>query len=205
MKAKVFSGARSASKAPKNKARHPHILTRRKFVGKAGGVSLTAGVLTLMDSLQPVSAIAHDATESDLEIINGALAAEGELVAAYEECIKTGLLEPGLKKIFNHFKSHHVQHSNKFRRISLELGGITAEEPSDYVFPANNLTNQKDLIAFVADLEESITISYVDAVGTFADRTISKLVASILAAEAIHWATLDSELGNPLGSSAFVF
>ena len=204
MKTESSLGAQQRFLSLKNKNNHGSPLSRRKFFGRASGISLSAAAVALMSNLHPSPSRAHQAVESDIEIINGALAAENELEAAYENCIKTELLGPTLKEIFTIFKSHHAQHSDKLGKISSELGAVATAQQSDYIFPVKDLLSEQDLLAFVADLEQSITIAYVDAVGTFADHSIRKLVASILAAEAMHWAVLDSNLGKTLGSNAFV-
>jgi len=74
---------------------------------------------------------------------------------------------------------------------------LVGDKPYD--FPVKDIKTQNDVIAFAADLEQGAVSAYLGAVPVFANRDLAKAAASIIGAEAMHWAVLRNALGeNPV-------
>ena len=59
-------------------------LSRRGFFGKTGAVTLSATAVALLAGCGTMAANSNDAGASDIDILNGALGAEQEAIAAYQ-------------------------------------------------------------------------------------------------------------------------
>jgi rubrerythrin len=175
---------------------------RRRFLGKSGLLLSGAAVALLAgrDSL----AKGEVSTESDVRILNTALGAELEAIAAYQVGAESGLLQKPVLDLAVTFQGHHKQHADLLAKTVAKLGGKPVAAKDRYSFPTEGLKNQADVLRFAATLEKGAVSAYLGAVPVFGNRDLSKAAASILGDEAMHWAILRNALGETPVPSAFV-
>jgi rubrerythrin len=181
---------------------------RRGFLRTAGTATLSATAVALIAgcesmAMQPQRAAAGG-TESDVRILNTALAAEHEAVAAYGVGAKSGLLKKPVLNLAVQFQGHHKAHIEVLASTVGKLGGRPVAAKHMYDFPVSKLKRQADVLAFAAGLEKGAVSAYLGAVPLFANRDLAKAAASILGDEAMHWAVLRHALGHNPVPAAFV-
>ncbi|WP_282606391.1 ferritin-like domain-containing protein [Pelagibius sp. Alg239-R121] len=142
--------------------------------------------------------------EDDINILNSAIGAELEAIAAYQLGAESGLLSAGVLPIAVKFQGHHKEHVDVLASTVTKLGGTAETAKADYNFPVEKLKSEADVLSFAAELEKGAVSAYLGAVPLFANRDLAKAAASILGDEAMHWAILRSALGQDPVPSAFV-
>jgi rubrerythrin len=173
-------------------------LSRRHAMLSGGAVALLAGREVLAQS-------AKTSPEADVRILNTALGAELEAVAAYQVGAESGLLGAASKPIALQFQGHHKQHAELLAATIRKLGGKPVEAKSRYAFPVEKLKVEADVLRFAAGLERGAVSAYLNAVPLFNDRALSQAAASILGDEAMHWAVFRQVLAEtPVVPVAFV-
>ena len=172
--------------------------SRRKFLRSAGAATFSATAVALLAGFPSRSLLAADKpdkkVEQDIQILNTAIAAEHEAVAAYQLGAESGLLTPGVLKVAVQFQSHHKAHIDALSGAVTNLGGEAKHKLARYVFPVEKLKAEKDVLEFAAGLERGAMSAYAGAIPAFDNRDMSAAAASILADEAMHWAVLRSVL-----------
>ena len=183
---------------------HP-AAARRVFLGRSGLVLSGAAVALLAghDALA-AQAGAGDAQPQDIQILNTALGAELEAIAAYQLGAESKLLQKPVLDLATTFQGHHKAHADLLARTVEKLGGKPVLAKSSYDFPVNQLKSQADVLRFAAKLEQGAVSAYLGAVPLFGNRDLAKAAASILGDEAMHWAVLRNALGEAPVPSAFV-
>ena len=179
-------------------------VTRRSFLG-TGGLALSGAAVALLagrESLAAADKAANPAT--DVNILNSALAAELEAIAAYGVGAGSGLLKGPVLALASTFQGHHKQHADVLAGTVKKLCGTPSEAKAKYEFPVETLKTQNDVLRFAAGLEKGAVSAYLAAVPLFKDRELSKAAASILGDEAMHWAVLRQALGDEPVPAAFV-
>jgi rubrerythrin len=180
-------------------------LGRRRFLGGAG-LTLSGAAVALLAGRDSLAA-AVDAKASpadDVAILNAALAAELEAIAAYGVGAGSGLLKGKVLALAGTFQGHHKQHADVLAHTVTRLGGKPVGAKSKYEFPVETLKTQDDVLRFAASLEKGAVSAYLGAVPLFKDRELSKAAASILGDEAMHWAVLRQAVGEEPVPAAFV-
>jgi rubrerythrin len=180
---------------------------RRFFLQRSGAVLSGAAVALLAgrDALAAGSDKNGGKSHAgDVRILNTALAAELEAVAAYALGAKSGLLQKPVLDLAVTFQGHHKEHADVLAKTIQKLGGKPAEPKAQYSFPTDQLKSQADVLRFAAGLEKGAVSAYLGAVPLFAKRELSKAAASILGDEAMHWAVLRQAIGEQPVPSAFV-
>jgi hypothetical protein len=176
---------------------------RRVFTGamlSAAAVALLGG----RDALAAAAKSGPAATEADVGILNAALAAELEAVAAYQVGADSGLLTSAVAPVALQFQGHHKAHADALAGTVKKLGGTPVAAKAKYSFPVEALKTQADVLRFAAGLEKGAVTAYLGAVPKFGDRMLSQVAASILGDEAMHLAVLRQALGEQPVPSAFV-
>ena len=180
---------------------------RRSFLTDAGGATLSAGAIMLLagGSLSglPREARAGSAKQ-DASILNSALGAEQEAVAAYQVGAESGLLEKSVLDLAVQFQGHHKAHADLLAATVEKLGGKPVSAKARYDFPLDKLKSQADVLRFAAQLEKGAVSAYLGAVPILDNRELAKAAASILGDEAMHWAVLRFALGENPVPDAFV-
>ena len=185
-------------------AEHARIHSRRRFIStgvlSGSAIALLAGSgITLAAGSSKSQAAAQDAA-----ILNSAIAAEHQAVAAYQVGAESGLLSVPAKKLALQFQGHHKAHVDVLSGAVVQFGGKPVEALSKYEFPTASLKSEADVLAFAAGLERAAVSAYLNAVPMFDDRALSKAAASILGDEAMHWAVLRQALGQDPVPNAFM-
>ena len=176
---------------------------RRAFLGQSG-LLLSGAAVALLARREALAARGDESAASDARILNTALAAEFEAVAAYQAGAETGLLQRPTLDLALTFQGHHKEHADLLAKTITKLGGKPAAAKAKYTFPTETLKTQADVLRFAAMLEKGAVSAYLGAVPVFGDRDLAKAAASILGDEAMHWAVLRQALGEAPVPSAFV-
>jgi rubrerythrin len=177
--------------------------SRRSFVVRSGAL-LSGAAIALLAGRETLAARTAPGGEADVRVLNGALAAELEAIAAYQLGIDSKLLQPPVRSLAQTFQGHHREHADVLAKTVAKLGGAPANAKAKYVFPAESLATQADVLRFAAKLEQGAVSAYLGAVPVFGDRELARAAASILGDEAMHWAVLRQALGEVPVPSAFV-
>jgi rubrerythrin len=176
---------------------------RRAFLGKSG-LLLTGAAVALLAGRDALAAKSDKSTASDASILNSALGAELEAIAAYQVGAESGLLQKPALDLAVTFQGHHREHADVLAKTIAKLGGKPVVAKAKYVFPTDKLKSQADVLRFAATLEKGAVSAYLGAVPIFGNRDLAKAAASILGDEAMHWAILRNALGEVPVPSAFV-
>ena len=181
---------------------HP-AAARRLFLGQSGLV-LSAAAVSLLAGNDALAAKTGGADPKDVQILNTALAAELEAIAAYQLGAESKLLQKPVLDLALTFQGHHKEHADLLAKTVEKLGGKPVIAKVSYNFPLDQLKAQADVLRFAAKLEQGAVSAYLGAVPLFANRDLAKAAASILGDEAMHWAVLRQALGEAPVPSAFV-
>lgn len=178
---------------------------RRALAGT--GLLLSASTLALLggrDALAAGTKVSPAELAADVRILNTALGAELEAVAAYQVGAESGLLTKDVLQVALAFQGHHKEHASALAATIQKLGGQAVTAKPNYSFPVDKLHNQTDVLRFAAGLERGAVSAYLGAVPLFADRALAQVAASILGDEAMHWAVLRQVLGDNPVPTAFL-
>ncbi len=178
---------------------------RRTFLG-VSGLGLSGAAVALLAGRDSLAAAAEASANpaNDVAILNTALAAELEAIAAYGVGAGSGLLKGAVLTLATTFQGHHKQHADVLAGTVVKLGGKAATAKANYAFPVETLKTQNDVLRFAAGLEKGAVSAYLGAVPLFKDRELAKAAASILGDEAMHWAVLRQAVGEEPVPAAFV-
>ena len=176
---------------------------RRLFFGKAGLV-LSGSAIALLAGKDALAAKTGDSTAGDVQILNTALGAELEAIAAYQLGADSKLLQKPVLDLAVSFQGHHKEHADVLAKTIVKLGGKPVLAKAKYDFPVDQLKSQADVLRFAAKLEQGAVSAYLGAVPLFGNPDLAKAAASILGDEAMHWAVLRQALGEVAVPSAFM-
>jgi len=177
--------------------------SRRGFL-QTSGLVLSAGAVALLAGRDALAKSVPANAENDARILNSALAAELEAIAAYQVGAESGLLLKPTLDLALTFQGHHREHADVLAKTIARLGGKPVVAREHYTFPTDKLKSQADVLRFAATLEKGAVSAYLGAVPAFAERELAKAAASILGDEAMHWAVLRQALGEVPVPAAFV-
>ncbi len=176
---------------------------RRLFLGHSGLV-LSGAAIALLAGRDALAAKTGDGGKQDTQILNTALGAELEAIAAYQLGAESRLLQQPVLDLAVTFQGHHKAHADLLAKTIEKLGGKPVVPKTAYNFPVNQLKSQEDVLRFAAQLEQGAVSAYLGAVPLFGNRELSKAAASILGDEAMHWAVLRQAIGEAPVPTAFV-
>ncbi len=185
---------------------HALSLARRRALSTTG-LTLSAAAVALLGGRDALAAAQskHVDAAGDARILNTALGAEYEAIAAYQVGADSGLLKGDALALAHVFQGHHKAHAEALESTVIKLGGKAVEARKNYQFPVEKLKTQADVLRFAAGLEKGAVSAYLGAVPLFGDRELAKVAASILGDEAMHWAVLRNALAeSPVVPIAFV-
>lgn len=181
------------------------IAPQRRLV--LGGALLSGAAIALLagrDALAATESRGAQSGANDASILNTALGAEHEAVAAYQVAAESGLLERPVLALATQFQGHHRAHVDLLAKTVSKLGGKPVVAKARYSFPTDKLKTQADVLRFAALLEKGAVSAYLNAVPVFGNRDLAKAAASILGDEAMHWAVLRYAVGEDPVPVAFV-
>lgn len=179
------------------------IVARRLFLGQSGLV-LSGAAVALLAGKHALAAGAGEAGAADAQILNTALGAELEAIAAYQLGAESKLLQKPALDLALTFQGHHKEHADLLAKTVEKLGGKPVAAKAQYNFPVEQLKSQADVLKFAAKLEQGAVSAYLGAVPLFGHRDLAKAAASILGDEAMHWAILRQALGEVPVPHAYV-
>ena len=182
-------------------------LSRRGLLARTGDLVLSGTAVAILagcENLAGSKSAQAGSSADDVKILNTALAAEQEAVAAYQVGAESGLLEKPVLDLAVQFQGHHKEHADVLASTIEKLGGTPGQPQAKYDFPVDQLKSQADVLEFAAGLEKGAVSAYLGAVPLFENRDLAKAAASILGDEAMHWAVLRGALGQDPVPSAFV-
>lgn len=179
------------------------LAARRAFLGRSG-LLLSGAAVALLAGQEALAAKGDKATASDVRILNTALGAELEAIAAYQVGAESGLLQKPVRDLAVTFQGHHKEHADVLSKTVMTLGGKPVSAKDTYTFPTETLKTQADVLRFAATLEKGAVSAYLGAVPVFGNRDLAKAAASILGDEAMHWAVLRNALGEVPVPAAFM-
>jgi rubrerythrin len=176
---------------------------RRSFLGQSS-LLLSGAAVALLAGNEALASKGNKSTESDVRVLNTALGAELEAIAAYQVGAESGLLQKPVLDLAVTFQGHHKEHADILAKTIAKLGGKAVSAKDKYTFPTDKLKTQADVLRFAAGLEKGAVSAYLGAVPVFGNRDLAKAAASILGDEAMHWAILRNALGETPVPSAFM-
>ena len=180
----------------------------RRFFLQRSGLVLSGTAVALLAGNDVLAATSSKSggkgAAGDVQILNTALGAELEAIAAYGVGAQSGLLQKPVLDLAVVFQGHHKEHADVLAKTIEKLGGKPVAAKSKYNFPTDQLKSQADVLKFAAGLEKGAVSAYLGAVPLFKNRDLSKAAASILGDEAMHYAVLRNALGEAPVPSAFV-
>jgi rubrerythrin len=179
------------------------IAARRLFLGRSGLV-LSGAAVALLAGNEALAQKAGGDKATDVQILNTALGAELEAIAAYQLGAESKLLQKPVLDLAVTFQGHHKEHADVLAKTIAKLGGKAVTAKAKYDFPVDQLKTQADVLKFAAKLEQGAVSAYLGAVPLFGNRDLAKAAASILGDEAMHWAILRNALGETPVPSAFM-
>ena len=180
----------------------PELVWSRR--GALTGALLSASAVALLGGRDAMAARSAGHAEGDARILNTALAAELEAVAAYQAGAESGLLGKPALAVALQFQGHHKEHAEALAATVARLGARPIGKKERYAFPVDKLKNEADVLRFAAGLERGAVAAYLGAVPVFDDRKLAQVAASILGDEAMHWAVLRNVLGDMPVPGAFM-
>ncbi|TAH46606.1 MAG: ferritin-like domain-containing protein [Betaproteobacteria bacterium] len=178
-------------------------IPRRAFLSQSG-LLLSGAAVALLSGRDALAAKSGEGAESDLRILNTALGAELEAIAAYQVGAESGLLQKPALDLAVVFQGHHKEHADLLGTTIMKLGGKPVAAKSAYRFPVDTLKTQVDVLRFAASLEKGAVSAYLGAIPVFGNRDLAKAAGSILGDEAMHWAILRNAVGDVPVPAAFV-
>lgn len=183
--------------------------SRRAMLGTAGRTLSLAGIAMVAGGCTTITAPATaDETNSDVQILNAAIALEHEGIAAYQIAATSGLLAPAVVDIGVTFQSHHKGHRDELMKAVEALGGVPAEEQSiaHYagVLDAASLTNQTDVLRLALRLETGAANAYLGLIPSLGT-DYHQIAARMAGDEAYHAAILANALGDPIPTEPLIF
>ncbi len=178
-------------------------IPRRSFLVRSG-LMLSGTAVALLSGKDVLAAKSGKGAESDLRILNTALGAELEAIAAYQVGAESGLLQKPVLELAVTFQGHHKQHAELLSNTIVKLGGRPVSAKEKYIFPVATLKNQTDVLRFAASLEKGAVSAYLGAIPIFGNRDLAKAAGSILGDEAMHWAILRNAVGDTPVPDAFM-
>jgi rubrerythrin len=185
-------------------------LARRKFFHNAGKLTFSGTAVALLSGKEALAAsvtqTADASATTDVDILNSALGAEQEAIAAYQLGAESGLLKKPALDLAVTFQSQHKEHAELLATTVKKLGGtpVVAKTVAEYHFPTDKLKSGTDVLRFAASLEKGAVSAYLGAIPLFANRDLAHAAGSILGDEAMHWAVLRQALNETPVPDAFV-
>jgi rubrerythrin len=173
---------------------YPDVSSARRAMLGRSAVMLSGAAVALLAGRDVLAAKSNEAA-GDVRILNTALGAEYEAIAAYQVGAESNLLQKPVLDLAIEFQGHDKEHANVLAQTVRKLGGTPVAAKAKYDFPVATLKTQNDVLSFAATLEKGAVSAYLGAVPLFAERDLAKAAASILGDEAMHWAVLRQALG----------
>jgi bacterioferritin (cytochrome b1) len=152
------------------------VAARRLFLGRSS-LLLSGAAVALLAGKDALAAKSGAAGAGDVQILNTALGAEYEAIAAYQVGAESKLLQAPVLELAVTFQGHHKAHADALAKLVEKLGGKPVLAKTSYHFPVDQLKSQADVLRFAAKLEQGAVSAYLGAVPLFRNRDLSKAAA----------------------------
>src|SRR4029077_13592073 len=133
-------------------ANDPSRASRRLFLGRSG-MLLSGTAIALLAGNEALAKTGGKAPEDDVRILNTALGADLEAIAAYQVGAESVLLQKPVLDLTVTFQGHHKEHADVLAKTIARLGGKAVGAKDKYTFPTDKLKTQADILRFAASLE----------------------------------------------------
>ena len=107
---------------------------------------LSGAAVALLAGKRALAAKSDGATTGDVQILNTALGAELEAIAAYQLGAESKLLQKPALDLALTFQGHHKEHADLLAKTVAKLGGKPVAAKAKYVFPVEQLKSQADVL-----------------------------------------------------------
>lgn len=111
---------------------------RRLFLGQSG-LLLSGAAVALLAGREALAAKSGDGKTQDTQILNTALGAELEAIAAYQLGAESKLLQAPVLDLAVTFQGHHKAHAELLAKTIEKLGGTPVLPKTAYNFPVSQL------------------------------------------------------------------
>ena len=152
---------------------YPNVAVARRTMLARSGALLSGAAVALLAGRDALAAQSADST-GDIRILNTALAAEYEAIAAYQVGAESGLLQKQVLDLAVTFQGQHSEHADVLARTVQKLGGAPVAAKAKYEFPVATLKTQADVLEFAAKLEKGAVSAYLGAVPLFGNHDLAK-------------------------------
>jgi bacterioferritin (cytochrome b1) len=178
----------------------PGRTSRRKLLRASGAAIVLAGCGPANYSPPRFSKLPPVARRSDVELLNGTLDLEHQLIAAYTAAVP--LLSGGRQSAARRFLNQHLAHAGQLIALVRQAGGRPMSPKPSYEL--GNPRTPEDLLVLLHSLERGAIAAYLESIPELAPPQVRAAVAAILANEAQHVAILRARLGKSAVPSALV-
>lgn len=154
-----------------------------------------------------VSTPAHAQSDVDVQILNTAASLENLAVATYEAALGLPFFADNavVLAFAETTREQHAEHGEAFNAQAVDLGGSRQDQPNPVLTPMVDdakagLTDYAKVVELAAMLEETATDTYLMNLTLLEDADTKALMASVMAVESQHLATLRA-VGALLGAA----
>src|SRR5437899_1988338 len=152
---------------------YPNVIAARRSMLIRSGAVLSGAAIALLAGRDALAATTDDAAAGDIRILNTALGAEYEAIAAYQVGAESGLLQKPVLDLAVTFQGHHKEHADVLSKTVAKLGGAPVTAKAKYDFPVATLKTQNDVLNFAATLEKGAASAYLGPVPLVAHRDLA--------------------------------
>jgi hypothetical protein len=132
-----------------------------------------------------------------IQALNLALAAELQLIAAYDYGEEAHLLHPPALDLARTYRAHHEEHAALLAEAVKKLGGTPLEGAAGDEFATGALLDEEDVLQLAARLEQRAVGAYLKALAHMPGHPdVAHAAATILGNDALHCAVLRQALGE---------
>ena len=172
-----------------------------------GKITLSATAIALItghDRLPFLSSANAETVNNDVAILNAALGAEQEAVAAYQLGAGSGLLQKPIVDLAVQFQGHHKEHAAALAATVKSSAGHRSRLQN--LFPSRRRSSNRRLTFWLSppSSRKGQSAPIWVEITILTDRDLAKVAASILGDEAMHWAILRQALGQNPVPTAFL-
>ena len=161
--------------------------SRRKFLRGAAVIGV-GGTLAVHYKGDP-SALAQDASEGDLEILNYALTLEYLEAEFYQRALENDVVSGRARELIEPIRDHEQAHVDLLTKTINDLGGTPAEKPK-FKFPGPAINKRGAFLETASTFEELGVKAYHGQVTKIENPDLLAAAASIAGTESRHAAVI---------------
>jgi hypothetical protein len=166
------------------------VARRAALLRLARGAAITGPVMALFEGTGVVQA---KGDETDLSILQAAIALEHQAIAVYDHGLKRNLFPAGLRSYAVEFRGDHLGHRDTQIEIAVERGGQAPASLGDYHF--GPIGNGDELIRQALQIEVAAESAYLALISQIRAKDYLLSAAFILVDEVRHMTVWRRVLG----------